>query len=236
LGVAILISLFVGQIKTNIEQARTNSIQIVQNNTTIPAQFHQYIIKGLESSGSNVDTRNIKPQHVDLTQFANLAPAPFREQAKASLKALSDQIAAEFKNGVINSFTTTWIAAAVFALLGFVLAFFTRMPGREIPLRRSQSTQAAPTPPARTNRSRALLGLTLALVAREAQKPEADPQILTILASAANGRYPDTWSEEQRGKAVAQDIIEPLSIALLASSLGNGGNANGAASQTARGS
>jgi EmrB/QacA subfamily drug resistance transporter len=236
LGVAILISLFVGQIKTNIEQARTNSIQIVQNNTTIPAQFHQYIIKGLESSGSDVDTRNIKPQHVDLTQFANLAPAPFREQAKASLKALSDQIAAEFKNGVINSFTTTWIAAAVFALLGFVLAFFTRMPGREIPLRRSQSTQAAPTPPAGTNRSRALLGLTLALVAREAQKPEADPQILTILASAANGRYPDTWSEEQRGKAVAQDIIEPLSIALLASSLGNGGNANGAASQTARGS
>ncbi len=128
LGVAILISLFVGQIKTNIEQARTNSIQIVQNNTTIPAQFHQFIIKGLENSGSNVDTRNIKPQQVDLTQFANLAPAPFREQAKASLKALGDQITAEFKNGVVNSFTATWIAAGVFALLGFVLAFFTRMP------------------------------------------------------------------------------------------------------------
>ena len=128
LGVAILISLFVGQIKTNTEQARTNSIQIVQKNTTIPAQFHQPIIKGLESSGSNVNSNQIKPQSVDLTQFAQFAPPQFREQAKASLKALGDQIAAEFKNGVVNSFTVTWIAAGMFALLGLIGAFFTRMP------------------------------------------------------------------------------------------------------------
>ena len=128
LGVAILISLFVGQIKTNIEQATTNSIQIVQKNTTIPAQFHQPIIKGLESSGSNVNSSQIKPQSVDLTQFAQFAPPAFREQAKASLKALGDQIAAEFKNGVVNSFTVTWIAAGMFALLGLIGTFFTRMP------------------------------------------------------------------------------------------------------------
>ena len=128
LGVAILISLFVGQIKTNTEQARTNSIQIVQKNTTIPAQFHQPIIKGLESSGSNVNSSQIKPQSVDLTQFAQFAPPAFREQARASLKALGDQIAAEFKNGVVNSFTVTWIAAGMFALLGLIGAFFTRMP------------------------------------------------------------------------------------------------------------
>jgi hypothetical protein len=128
LGVAILISLFVGQIKTNIEQARTNSIQIVQKNTTIPAQFHQPIIKGLESSGSNVNSSQIKPQSVDLTQFAQFAPPAFREQARASLKALGDQIAAEFKNGVVNSFIVTWIAAGLFALLGLIGAFFTRMP------------------------------------------------------------------------------------------------------------
>ena len=128
LGVAILISLFVGQIKTNTEQARTNSIQIVQKNTTIPAQFHQPIIKGLESSGSNVNSSQIKPQSVDLTQFAQFAPPAFREQARASLKALGDQIAAEFKNGVVNSFIVTWIAAGLFALLGLIGAFFTRMP------------------------------------------------------------------------------------------------------------
>jgi uncharacterized membrane protein YraQ (UPF0718 family) len=128
LGVAILISLFVGQIKTNIEQARTNSIQIVQNNTTIPAQFHQPIIKGLESTGSNVNSSQIKPQQVDLTQFAQFAPPAFREQAKASLKALGDQISAEFKKGVVNSFIATWIAAGMFALLGLIGALFTRMP------------------------------------------------------------------------------------------------------------
>jgi hypothetical protein len=44
-----------------------------------------------------------------------------------SLKALGDQIAAEFKNGVKNAFAATWMAAGVFALLGFVLAFFTQL-------------------------------------------------------------------------------------------------------------
>jgi HAE1 family hydrophobic/amphiphilic exporter-1 len=71
-------------------------------------------------------------------------------------------------------------------------------------------------------RSRALLGLTLALIAQEAQLPEADPQILATLSSAAPGRYPQTWSEEQVGRAVARDLLEPLSIKLLASSTGNG--------------
>ncbi len=131
LGVAILISLFVGQVKTNIQQATTNSIQIVRNNTTIPAQFHQPIIKGLQSSGSNANSSQIKPQSVDLTQFAQFAPPQFREQAKASLKALGDQIAAEFKNAVISAFTATWIAAGMFALLGLLGAFFTRMPSNK---------------------------------------------------------------------------------------------------------
>jgi EmrB/QacA subfamily drug resistance transporter len=80
------------------------------------------------------------------------------------------------------------------------------------------------------HRSRALFGLTLALVAREAQQPEADPQVLAALSSTVNGRYPHDWSEEQRGRAVAQDLIEPLSILLLASSVSNeAGNANGGA-------
>jgi hypothetical protein len=67
-----------------------------------------------------------------------------------------------------------------------------------------------------------LLGLTLALIAQEAQLPEADPQILATLSSAASGRYPQTWSEEQVGRAIARDLLEPLSIKLLASSTGNG--------------
>ncbi|HEY6407968.1 MAG TPA: efflux RND transporter permease subunit, partial [Ktedonobacteraceae bacterium] len=80
----------------------------------------------------------------------------------------------------------------------------------------SEQTDSAP------KRSRALLGLTLALIAQEAQLPEADPQILATLSSAAAGRYPQTWSEEQTGRAVARDLLEPLSIKLLASSTDNG--------------
>jgi len=78
--------------------------------------------------------------------------------------------------------------------------------------------QTEPAP----NRSKALLGLTLALLAQEAQLPEADPQILATLSSAASGRYPQTWSEEEVGRAIARDLLEPLSIKLLASATGNG--------------
>ncbi len=49
-----------------------------------------------------------------------------------------------------------------------------------------------------------------------------------------DGRYPHEWSDEQRGKAVAQDLIEPLAISLITSSVGNGGeNINGATPATA---
>jgi putative ABC transport system ATP-binding protein len=86
---------------------------------------------------------------------------------------------------------------------------------REIPLRNSHS--AGP------NRRLALYGLLLALVARQAQKPKADPQLLATLSSLVDGRNPQTWSEAQRGMAVAQDIIEPLAIQLLLSSVSHEG-------------
>ena len=76
-----------------------------------------------------------------------------------------------------------------------------------------------------------MLGLVLALLARKAQEPEPDPQMLATLSSTVDGRYPHDWSEEQQGKAVAQDVIEPLSILLLTSSVrSEGGKANGGAS------
>ncbi len=54
--------------------------------------------------------------------------------------------------------------------------------------------------------------------------------VLAALSSASDGRYPDDWSEEQRGRAMAQELIEPLSILLLASAGSlEAGNANGGA-------
>jgi hypothetical protein len=124
--------------------------------------------------------------------------------------------------GIDNIFVLSFIAM----LLGLVSVFFLR----EIPLRKSHSAQPQAASVG-VDRNRALLGLTLALLARRAQQPDADPHILATLSSSVDGRYPHEWSDEQRGKAVARDIIEPLSIMLLLSATGKGGdNANGAAS------
>jgi ATP-binding cassette subfamily B protein len=60
------------------------------------------------------------------------------------------------------------------------------------------------------------------VIARKAQPPEADPEIQATLSSAVDGRYPEDWSDERRGQAVAREVIEPLSIMTLASSVING--------------
>lgn len=144
--------------------------------------------------------------------FASLGP-----QGLAIFRQLFDAIRVSLSTAITNVF-----------FLGFIImlvGLFSVLFLREIPLRKSHSAPVgeAPTPPtAGTNRSRALLGLTLALVAREAQKPDANPQILETLSSTVNGSYPHTWSDEQRGRAVAQDLIEPLAITLITSSIGNG--------------
>src|SRR5437763_1171450 len=132
LGVAILISLFVGQIQTNITRASNNAIQIVQNDTAIPAQFRPLIINGLKQAVNNAGhTQQLSSQNVDLTQFANNAPPQFRARARASLKALGDKITAEFQKGVVQSFTATWLAAAFAAVVGVLLTFFTLVSRRK---------------------------------------------------------------------------------------------------------
>src|SRR6266496_5667993 len=148
--------------------------------------------------------------------FAALGPQGliiFKQLIEAIQKSLSTAI------------TDVFFLGFILMVLGFISVLFLR----EIPLRKSHTAPVAEAPTSGTNRSRALLGLTLALVAREAQKPDANPQILETLSNTVDGRYPHDWSDEKRGKAVAQNIIEPLSISLLASSISNGeGHTNGA--------
>jgi hypothetical protein len=68
-----------------------------------------------------------------------------------------------------------------------------------------------------------MAGATLAVLAREAQRPDADPRLLATLAGAVDGAFPHEWSPEQRGRAVAHRLLEPLAQALL--------NADGAGPQ-----
>ena len=142
--------------------------------------------------------------------FAALGP-----QGLSLFRQLMDLIQTSLSTAITNVFFLGFIIM----VMGLVAVLFLR----EIPLRKSNTATVAEAPETGTNRSRALLGMTLALVAREAQQPDASPQILETLSNTVDGRYPHEWSDEQRGKAVAQDIIEPLAITLLSSSISNGG-------------
>ena len=129
------------------------------------------------------------------------------------------QLIEAMQQSLSTAITKVFFLGFFIMVLGFIDVLFLR----EIPLRKSHTVPVAEAPStAGTNRSRALLGMTLALVAREAQKPDANPQVLETLSNSVDGNYPHEWSDEQRGKAVAQDIIEPLAISLIASSVGNG--------------
>jgi len=245
LGMGVMISLFtivvqnafpyrqLGEVTASLNFFRSigSTIGVAVMGTIMTNAFQS----NLQSNTPQALTRLASARHLPLAPLQNpqllLEPdvvakiqhgfAAFGAQGLTLFHQLMEAIRVSLSSAITNVF-----------FLGFIimlLGLFTVLFLREIPLRKSHIAQPAEATPSGTNRSRALLGLTLALVAREAQKPDANPQILETLSSTVNGRYPYTWSDEQRGRAVAQDIIEPLSISLLASSLSNGGaHANGA--------
>jgi len=138
--------------------------------------------------------------------------------------ALHQAINQAFVDALHGSFLITGIAFLAAAVL--VAFLFQRQPAP----RTSVAPADAQVTTVATHRDRALLGVMLALVARRAQQPEADPAVLAALSSTVDGRYPHDWSEAQRGRAVARDVLEPLSLLLLASSVGSeAGQANGGA-------
>lgn len=132
-----------------------------------------------------------------------------------------DQLMNVIRDSLASAITDLFGVGIGVMILGLVACLFLR----EIPLRKSNHGPVeegvppvkVPESPDRPDRSRVVLGLALALVAREVQRPDADPHLLASLASTADGRYPREWSEEERGRAVACETIEPLAIALLAS-------------------
>ncbi len=229
LGIGVMMSLFtivvqnafpyrqLGEVTASLTFFRSNALQ-----SNIPA-----ILKRLVSADRLAQLENpqllLAPDVVAKIQQNFAAKGPqgliiFRQLIEAIQKSLSTAI------------TSVFFLGFILMVLGFITVLFLR----EIPLRKSHTAPVAEAPTSGTNRSRALLGLTLALVAREAQKPDANPQILETLSNTVDGRYPHEWSDEQRGKAVAQDLIEPLAISLITSSVGNGGeNINGATPATA---
>ncbi len=103
------------------------------------------------------------------------------------------QLIEAIQTSLSTAITNVFFLGFIIMLLGLISVLFLR----EIPLRKSHTAPVAEAPTSGTNRSRALLGMTLALVAREAQKPDANPQVLETLSNSVNGQYPHEWSDEQ---------------------------------------
>ena len=132
LGIAILISVFTGQLQTNLGQARTHTLALVQADTKISLQIRSSLasqLNGARSTGSSSST-------VDVSSLADTlpptVPAQVRESVRSELRALGVSISHDFKAQLVDSFKTTWVIAGLFALAGFCSAFFTyvtRRPG-----------------------------------------------------------------------------------------------------------
>ena len=132
LGIAILISVFTGQLQTNLGQARTNAIALVQVDTKILPQMRSGIASHLNDARSTGSSSS----NVDVSSFADTlpptTPVRVRESVRSELMALGASIDHEFKTQLVDSFKTTWVIAALFAVAGFISAFFTyvaRRPG-----------------------------------------------------------------------------------------------------------
>lgn len=130
LGIAILISVFTGQLQTNLGQARTSTMALVLADTKIPPQmrsslaFHLSDARSTGSSSSNVDVSALADT------LPPTVPARVRESVRAELRALGASIGHEYKTQLVDAFKTTWVLAALFAIAGFFSACFTSLARR----------------------------------------------------------------------------------------------------------
>ncbi|MBF6591531.1 MAG: MFS transporter, partial [Ktedonobacterales bacterium] len=74
---------------------------------------------------------------------------------------------------------------------------------------------------AESRRRLALAGVVLAALADEAQREDANPTLLAGLAALADGRYSHVWREEDRGRAIARDLLEPMALTALRAAYGD---------------
>lgn len=146
LGVAVLISLFTGQIKDNIPVAVANATQIVNNNAQLPTQVKSAITGALQAASaqaSDSDSRN--SSQFDLTTLADKIPNG--QALKPELAKLQGQIAEQFTGATVKSFTFVWLISAIVAFAGLISAFFICPPSREASSAHWQNQSSQDKPP-----------------------------------------------------------------------------------------
>jgi hypothetical protein len=109
LGAAILITLFSNLFQTNLDSAKIRLISEVQTAQNIPAEARPQILSAINSLSAR-QSENTSASGSAAKGGITAPPAsPFGER-----------IEAEVKGAGVNSFTTVWFAAAMFALFGLV--------------------------------------------------------------------------------------------------------------------
>jgi EmrB/QacA subfamily drug resistance transporter len=127
LGVAILISLFSGQVKDNTTQAGDRAVSIVQQDSKLPQPVRDNLATNLkqnvaqqQNSGRGSSSNS---QQFDLTTIADRIPNG--QALKPELASLGQRIGNEFKTAVVDAFRITWLVSAIISLLGIIPALAT---------------------------------------------------------------------------------------------------------------
>ena len=154
-------------------------------------------------------------------------PQGFNPQAAMSnpqlLHSLPLSVIGSYLQGFAVAIHTVFLYAIPVALLGFALSWFLQ----EYPLRMTthlSSGQGAGTgalsaiDPDSLACRQLWMGALIAALAIQAQREDADPGLLASLSAGVDGRVPHDIPVEQRGRQVAQEILQPLALKLMTAS------------------
>ncbi|GHO82171.1 MFS transporter [Dictyobacter formicarum] len=156
LGVAVLLSVFVGQIPSDLNQAHDDVIGMVQHDSRLPAQLRIAIITHLrETASTDANASNAEgasgntTSYYDLTKLSDQLPPAMPTQTRASvrteLRLLSIHINTTFQEHIEKAYKASWWVAASVGLAGMLSALLTLFASRKsssIPAHEEQTEEA----------------------------------------------------------------------------------------------
>jgi hypothetical protein len=172
-------------------------------------------------------TRTLNANLARLLTSSALPPGFNPEAAMSNpqlLQALPLSVIGSYLQGFAVAIQTVFLYAIPVALIGFVLSWFLK----EYPLRMTThlgnatgaEQEEIPGAVRLAPEHRQLsVGWSLAALAIQALREDADPALLASLSASVDGSLPHELPVGQRGRRVAQEILEPLALKLLAASL-----------------
>jgi MFS transporter, DHA2 family, multidrug resistance protein len=119
------------------------------------------------------------------------------------------------RTAFVTGMDTMLLVCAAIALVGILLALVF-LPRRGVAQASAASVEIHL---GALERRRLSMGLLLATLAHQAQQDDADPRLLARLSDGVDGRVPHDVPETQRGRVAAQQILQPLALELILSSL-----------------